>query len=164
MVRNICISGDGGTSTCNGDSGGPLEYLYEDGKYRQIGITVQYYTVQYYTVQCRQVPPDRHHQLRVRVRLRDRLPSRLHQGRLLPRVDRDSHRHRHRPVIACYYHQFNISVYLNLIMKCSARLQNAHVTHLQQCNEDMLKLLSWHGVDSSVLTKNSYSDGLTISG
>merc|ERR1711973_572355 len=37
--RNICISGDGGTSTCNGDSGGPLEYLYEDGKYRQIGIT-----------------------------------------------------------------------------------------------------------------------------
>ena len=22
-----------------GDSGGPLEYLYEDGKYRQIGIT-----------------------------------------------------------------------------------------------------------------------------
>jgi len=26
-------------STCNGDSGGPLEYLYEDGKYRQIGIT-----------------------------------------------------------------------------------------------------------------------------
>jgi len=37
--RNICISGNGGTSTCNGDSGGPLEYLYEDGKYRQIGIT-----------------------------------------------------------------------------------------------------------------------------
>jgi len=37
--KNICISGRNGMSTCNGDSGGPLEYLYEDGKYRQIGIT-----------------------------------------------------------------------------------------------------------------------------
>jgi len=37
--NNICISGRNGISTCNGDSGGPLEYLYEDGKYRQIGIT-----------------------------------------------------------------------------------------------------------------------------
>lgn len=34
----LCISGKGGKSTCNGDSGGPL-HLVTDGIFKQIGIT-----------------------------------------------------------------------------------------------------------------------------
>jgi len=34
----ICISGNDGKSTCNGDSGGPL-HLMDNGVYKQIGIT-----------------------------------------------------------------------------------------------------------------------------
>jgi len=37
--KNICISGRGGKSTCNGDSGGPLHKVMEDGRMKQIGIT-----------------------------------------------------------------------------------------------------------------------------
>merc|ERR1711862_606456 len=37
--NNICISGAGGKSTCNGDSGGPLHKVMEDGRMKQIGIT-----------------------------------------------------------------------------------------------------------------------------
>jgi len=35
----ICISGAHGKSTCNGDSGGPLHLINDDGTYKQIGIT-----------------------------------------------------------------------------------------------------------------------------
>lgn len=38
-ANNICISGKGGKSTCNGDSGGPLHLIMDDGRYKQIGIT-----------------------------------------------------------------------------------------------------------------------------
>lgn len=38
-ANNICISGKGGKSTCNGDSGGPLHMIMDDGRYKQIGIT-----------------------------------------------------------------------------------------------------------------------------
>lgn len=38
-ATNICISGKGGKSTCNGDSGGPLHLIMDDGRYKQIGIT-----------------------------------------------------------------------------------------------------------------------------
>jgi len=34
----LCISGKGGKSTCNGDSGGPL-HLVNDGVFKQVGIT-----------------------------------------------------------------------------------------------------------------------------
>jgi len=37
--NNICISGRGGKSTCNGDSGGPLHKVMDDGRMKQIGIT-----------------------------------------------------------------------------------------------------------------------------
>jgi len=37
--NNICISGAGGKSTCNGDSGGPLHKVMDDGRMKQIGIT-----------------------------------------------------------------------------------------------------------------------------
>jgi len=37
--KNICISGRGGKSTCNGDSGGPLHKVMDDGRMKQIGIT-----------------------------------------------------------------------------------------------------------------------------
>ncbi|XP_021695509.1 brachyurin [Aedes aegypti] len=35
--QNICLSGNGGRSSCNGDSGGPLT-VQEDGKSLQVGI------------------------------------------------------------------------------------------------------------------------------
>ncbi|KAK2713059.1 brachyurin-like [Artemia franciscana] len=35
----ICIDTTGGKSTCNGDSGGPLNYLMADGTYKTLGIT-----------------------------------------------------------------------------------------------------------------------------
>jgi len=38
-ASNICISGKGGKSTCNGDSGGPLHVVMDDGRYKQVGIT-----------------------------------------------------------------------------------------------------------------------------
>jgi len=38
-ANNICISGAGGKSTCNGDSGGPLHKVMDDGRMKQIGIT-----------------------------------------------------------------------------------------------------------------------------
>jgi len=39
--RNICAGGssNGGTGTCSGDSGGPLQCQSSDGKWYQIGIT-----------------------------------------------------------------------------------------------------------------------------
>ncbi|XP_055534399.1 brachyurin-like [Wyeomyia smithii] len=37
QAQNICLSGDGGRSVCNGDSGGPLA-VREDGRSLQVGI------------------------------------------------------------------------------------------------------------------------------
>jgi len=37
--NNICISGAEGKSTCNGDSGGPLHKVMDNGRMKQIGIT-----------------------------------------------------------------------------------------------------------------------------
>ena len=37
---NLCISGEGGRSTCSGDSGGPLLLQSEtSGLYKQVGVT-----------------------------------------------------------------------------------------------------------------------------
>ena len=36
---NICISGEDGRSTCNGDSGGPLLIVMPDNVYKQVGVT-----------------------------------------------------------------------------------------------------------------------------
>ena len=33
---------EGGKSPCNGDSGGPLSYQFEDGKFYQVGVASWY--------------------------------------------------------------------------------------------------------------------------